>query len=99
MLDPKDIGEWQHEEFYRFIAQAYDKPRYILHYKTDAPLNIRSIFYVPEQVCVQGTVGYLCSSSGDERTAVLLRERRQPRLQNCEEEYPAWHLCGGLGKW
>lgn len=50
MLDPKDIGEWQHEEFYRFIAQAYDKPRYVLHYKTDAPLNIRSIFYVPEQV-------------------------------------------------
>lgn len=52
MLDPKDISEWQHEEFYRFIAQAYDKPRYVLHYKADAPLNIRSIFYVPEQVPV-----------------------------------------------
>ncbi|NXU83955.1 TRAP1 protein, partial [Xiphorhynchus elegans] len=49
MLEPKDIGEWQHKEFYRFIAQAYDKPRYVLHYKADAPLNIRSIFYVPEQ--------------------------------------------------
>ncbi|NXV03470.1 TRAP1 protein, partial [Cettia cetti] len=49
MLEPKEISEWQHEEFYRFIAQAYDKPRYVLHYKTDAPLNIRSIFYVPEQ--------------------------------------------------
>ncbi|XP_078519262.1 heat shock protein 75 kDa, mitochondrial [Lissotriton helveticus] len=48
MMDSKDIGEWQHEEFYRFIAQAYDKPRYTMHYKTDAPLNIRSIFYVPE---------------------------------------------------
>ncbi|XP_029432250.1 heat shock protein 75 kDa, mitochondrial [Rhinatrema bivittatum] len=48
MMDAKDIGEWQHEEFYRFIAQAYDKPRYTLHYKTDAPLNIRSIFYIPE---------------------------------------------------
>ncbi|KAM4024576.1 LOW QUALITY PROTEIN: heat shock protein 75 kDa, mitochondrial [Anomaloglossus baeobatrachus] len=48
MMDPKEIGEWQHEEFYRFIAQAYDKPRYVLHYKADAPLNIRSIFYVPE---------------------------------------------------
>ncbi|XP_072459342.1 heat shock protein 75 kDa, mitochondrial isoform X2 [Notamacropus eugenii] len=47
-MDSKDISEWQHEEFYRYIAQAYDKPRYILHYKTDAPLNIRSIFYVPE---------------------------------------------------
>ncbi|XP_063790869.1 heat shock protein 75 kDa, mitochondrial [Pseudophryne corroboree] len=48
MMDPKEIGEWQHEEFYRFIAQAYDKPRYTLHYKADAPVNIRSIFYVPE---------------------------------------------------
>ncbi|XP_036165676.1 heat shock protein 75 kDa, mitochondrial isoform X2 [Myotis myotis] len=48
MMDPKDVGQWQHEEFYRYIAQAHDKPRYTLHYKTDAPLNIRSIFYVPE---------------------------------------------------
>ncbi|XP_053132582.1 heat shock protein 75 kDa, mitochondrial [Hemicordylus capensis] len=48
MMEPKDIGEWQHKEFYRFIAQAFDEPRYVLHYKTDAPLNIRSIFYVPE---------------------------------------------------
>lgn len=50
MMDPKDVSELQHEEFYRYIAQAYDKPRFTLHYKTDAPLNIRSIFYVPEMV-------------------------------------------------
>lgn len=50
MMDPKDVGEWQHEEFYRYVAQAHDKPRYTLHYRTDAPLNIRSIFYVPEMV-------------------------------------------------
>ena len=50
MMDPKDVGQWQHEEFYRYIAQAHDKPRYTLHYKTDAPLSIRSIFYVPETV-------------------------------------------------
>uniref|UniRef100_A0A2K6KGR8 Histidine kinase/HSP90-like ATPase domain-containing protein n=1 Tax=Rhinopithecus bieti TaxID=61621 RepID=A0A2K6KGR8_RHIBE len=31
------------------IAEASgDKPRYTLHYKTDAPLNIRSLFYVPD---------------------------------------------------
>ncbi|KAG2456008.1 TRAP1 protein, partial [Polypterus senegalus] len=48
LADPKEISDWQHEEFYRYIAQAYDKPRYVLHYRTDAPLNIRSIFYVPE---------------------------------------------------
>lgn len=49
-MDPKEISEWQHEEFYRYVAQAYDKPRYTLHYRADAPLNIRSIFYVPEMV-------------------------------------------------
>ncbi|XP_063046289.1 heat shock protein 75 kDa, mitochondrial [Engraulis encrasicolus] len=48
MMEPKDISEWQHEEFYRYVAQAYDKPRYTLHYRADAPLNIRSIFYVPD---------------------------------------------------
>lgn len=48
MMEPKEISEWQHEEFYRYVAQAYDRPRYTLHYRTDAPLNIRSIFYVPD---------------------------------------------------
>ncbi|KAM9394390.1 heat shock protein 75 kDa, mitochondrial [Pholidichthys leucotaenia] len=48
MMDPKEISDWQHEEFYRYVAQAYDKPRYTLHYRADAPLNIRSIFYVPD---------------------------------------------------
>uniref|UniRef100_A0A673NBP6 Histidine kinase/HSP90-like ATPase domain-containing protein n=1 Tax=Sinocyclocheilus rhinocerous TaxID=307959 RepID=A0A673NBP6_9TELE len=48
MMEPRDLSEWQHEEFYRYVAQAHDKPRYTLHYRADAPLNIRSIFYVPE---------------------------------------------------
>uniref|UniRef100_A0A8C2ZF48 TNF receptor-associated protein 1 n=1 Tax=Cyclopterus lumpus TaxID=8103 RepID=A0A8C2ZF48_CYCLU len=48
MMEPKEISGWQHEEFYRYVAQAYDKPRYTLHYRADAPLNIRSIFYVPD---------------------------------------------------
>ena len=38
------------QEFYQFIAKSHDRPRYTLHYKTDAPLNIRSIFYIPETV-------------------------------------------------
>uniref|UniRef100_A0A8C1HFD3 TNF receptor-associated protein 1 n=1 Tax=Cyprinus carpio carpio TaxID=630221 RepID=A0A8C1HFD3_CYPCA len=41
-----DCGlEWQHEEFYRC-----DKPRYTLHYRADASLNIRSIFYMRRQL-------------------------------------------------
>ncbi|KAJ8297867.1 hypothetical protein KUTeg_024398 [Tegillarca granosa] len=48
MMDPKDITDDMHEEFYRFIGNVYDKPRYHFMYKTDAPLNIRALFYVPE---------------------------------------------------
>lgn len=47
-MDPKDVTADMHEEFYRFIGNVYDKPRYHLHYKTDAPLNIRALFYIPE---------------------------------------------------
>ena len=48
MLETRDITEEMHNEFYRYIANAYDNPRYYLHYKTDAPLNLRALFYVPE---------------------------------------------------
>lgn len=54
MMEPKEISDWQHEEFYRYVAQSYDKPRYTLHYRADAPLNIRSIFYVPDAVRSSG---------------------------------------------
>ncbi|KAI7854223.1 Hsp90 protein-domain-containing protein, partial [Circinella umbellata] len=39
----------QHREFYRFIANAWDDPQYTLHFKTDAPLSIASVLYVPEK--------------------------------------------------
>ena len=48
MAEPKEVTEDMHEEFYRFVANSFDKPRYHLHYKADAPLNIRSLFYIPE---------------------------------------------------
>lgn len=48
-LDPKDITPLQHEEFYRFIGNCFDKPRFVLHYTTDAPLNIRALLYFPEE--------------------------------------------------
>ncbi|XP_012140839.1 TNF receptor associated protein 1 [Megachile rotundata] len=48
-LDPKDITQMQHQEFYRFIANCLDSPRFVLHYTTDAPLNIRALLYIPEE--------------------------------------------------
>ena len=48
MSEPRDVNDDSHEEFYRYIAHSPDRPRYTLHYKTDAPLNIRALFYIPE---------------------------------------------------
>jgi len=47
MSQDKDISLDDHEKFYQFITNTSDKPRYHMAYKTDAPLNIRSVFYVP----------------------------------------------------
>ena len=45
--DPKSVSQSEHEDFYRFIANAFDQPRYHLHYRADAPLDIKALFYVP----------------------------------------------------
>ncbi|RKP25624.1 TNF receptor-associated protein 1, isoform CRA_d [Syncephalis pseudoplumigaleata] len=45
--DKSSISDEQHTEFYRFVASTWDRPRFRLHYKTDAPLSINSLLYVP----------------------------------------------------
>jgi len=47
LLNSSQVTDEMHDEFYRFIAKAYDSPRFHLHYKTDSPISIRSIFYFP----------------------------------------------------
>ena len=32
----------------RYISGGFDKPRFTLHYRTDAPMDIRALLYVPE---------------------------------------------------
>jgi TNF receptor-associated protein 1 len=48
LMDPKEVTETMHDEFYRFVSASFDRPRFTLHYNTDAPLNIRCLLYVPE---------------------------------------------------
>ena len=38
------------QEFYQFIAQRSDTPRYSLHFSADAPIMVRSLLYVPDGV-------------------------------------------------
>lgn len=48
LLDPKEVDEETHADFYRYCANAFDKPRFTLHYRTDAPMDIRALLYFPE---------------------------------------------------
>lgn len=44
-----EVTEEQHKNFYRFIANAWDDPQYTMHFKTDAPISIASVLYIPER--------------------------------------------------
>jgi len=48
LMDPKEVDTETHEEFYKYVANAFDKPRFTLHYRTDAPMDIRALLYFPE---------------------------------------------------
>ncbi|KAF4744755.1 TNF receptor-associated protein 1, mitochondrial [Perkinsus olseni] len=42
--------EEEHTNFYRFLSgSSYGEPMYSLMYHTDAPLAIKSVFYIPEE--------------------------------------------------
>lgn len=43
------MSDDQHTEFYRYIANSFDTPRYKIHFKTDVPVSIRSVLYFPEE--------------------------------------------------
>ena len=44
-----EVTDEEHESFYKFIANAYDKPTYRLHFQTDSPHTLQALFYVPAE--------------------------------------------------
>ena len=44
-----EITDEQYNEFYKFIAHAWEEPRYRLHFNADAPLAIHSLLFVPQE--------------------------------------------------
>jgi len=47
MKDKKEVSEEQYLDFYKFLTSGYDKPKYTLHFRTDAPLDLKCLFYIP----------------------------------------------------
>lgn len=44
-----DISDEDYTEFYKFVAGAWDEPRYTMHFSADAPLAINSLLFVPQE--------------------------------------------------
>lgn len=85
MLDPKEVTPEQHNDFYRFVGQSYDNPRFILHYRTDAPINLRSVLYFPE-----GKPGLFDLSRDAGESGVSLYCRRVLIKNKAESVMPKW---------
>jgi HSP90 family molecular chaperone len=45
--DPKDVDEETNSAFYKFVARAFDEPLDRLHFRADAPLEIKALFFIP----------------------------------------------------
>lgn len=46
-MDKKDVTATMHTEFYRFIANAWDEPRYTFQWKAEVPVGVQAVLYVP----------------------------------------------------
>ena len=44
-----EVTEDEYKEFYKFQAHAFDEPRFWLHFSADAPLEINSLLFAPQQ--------------------------------------------------
>ena len=45
--EPRNVSDEMYSEFYKYIANAFDEPLDTLHYRADAPLDIKALFFIP----------------------------------------------------
>lgn len=58
-MSPSEVTEETHAEFYKYIANAFDEPLMRLHFRADAPIDIKALFYVPSFHQEKGGMGRL----------------------------------------
>lgn len=44
-----EVSDEEYKDFYKFQANAFDEPRFWLHFAADAPLTINALLYVPSE--------------------------------------------------
>jgi len=78
-----EIGEDEYKEFYKFIGNAMDEPRYRLHFSADAPLAIHALLYAPRE-------NFEMMGLGRSRPGVNLYCRKVLIEQHSEHILPEW---------
>lgn len=84
LMEPKEVTDEQHTEFYRYIANSFDTPRFKIHFKTDVPVSIRSVLYFPDEK------PGLFEMSRDSSTGIALYTRKILIQSKTELMLPKW---------
>lgn len=80
---PSEVTEQQYKDFYKFCAHAFDDPLMHLHFKTDAPIDIKALLFVPQ---------FQTEKAGMARMApgVSVYSRKVLLESNSEKILPPW---------
>ena len=85
--DPREVDEKTYEAFYRATFKgAWDAPSYTLHFRADAPLDIKCVLFMPSFHTEKGGLGRLEPSVGLYSRKVLIENP-------CADIAPEW--CRG----
>jgi HSP90 family molecular chaperone len=82
-LKTSGVTQEDHTSLYRHLSNAYDEPAYTLAFKTDAPLDIKSVFYIPQ-------VNMEKFGMGKHESALHLYSRRVMIQRNCKDLLPEY---------
>jgi len=81
--DPKEVDDKTHSEFYKFISNGFDEPLTRVHFRADAPLEIKALFYVPSFHTEKHGMGRMESN-------VSLYSRKVMIASNGQDILPEW---------
>ena len=77
------ITDEEYTEFYKFHANAFDEPQYRLHFKTDAPIDIKALTFVPSWHTEKAGMGRM-------DPGVSLYSRKVLIEANSDKILPSW---------
>eukprot|EP00475_Leptophrys_vorax_P014350 TRINITY_DN2073_c0_g2_i1.p1 TRINITY_DN2073_c0_g2~~TRINITY_DN2073_c0_g2_i1.p1 ORF type:complete len:689 (-),score=225.05 TRINITY_DN2073_c0_g2_i1:86-2152(-) len=83
LKNKNEISHEDHVEFFKFISNSYDAPRFWLHFHTDVPLAIHALFYFPTSHLEKFGLGRL-------DPGVSLYSRKVLIQANSESILPIW---------